>query len=80
MAAIELARKVIVAAIKAVGQALIAISSALLAAFPELQARFQNALRTTGRIEVGSRVVSENRRQPVCGAHSSRCSHGEDVP
>jgi len=47
MAAIELARKVIVAVIKAVGQALIAISNVLLAAFPELKARFQNAIRKT---------------------------------
>lgn len=45
MAAIDLARKVIVAAIKAVGQALIAISNVLLAAFPALKARFQAALR-----------------------------------
>jgi hypothetical protein len=45
MAAIELARKVIVAAIKAVGQALIAISNVLLAALPALKARFQAAIR-----------------------------------
>jgi hypothetical protein len=45
MAAIELARKAIVAAIKLVGEALIAISNVLLAAFPELKAKFQNAIR-----------------------------------
>jgi hypothetical protein len=45
MAAIELARKAITAAIKAVGEALIAISNVLLAAFPELKAKFQNAIR-----------------------------------
>jgi hypothetical protein len=45
MAAIELARKAINAAIKAVGAALLAISDVLLAAFPELKARFQGAIR-----------------------------------
>jgi hypothetical protein len=47
MAAIELARKAIVAAIKAVGAAPIAISNVLLAAFPGLKAKFQNAIRAT---------------------------------
>jgi hypothetical protein len=47
MAAIELARKAINAAIKAIGQALIAISNVLLAAFPDLKARFQSAIRKT---------------------------------
>jgi Domain of unknown function (DUF4157) len=45
MAAIELARKAITAAIKAIGEALIAITDVLLAAFPELKAKFQAAIR-----------------------------------
>jgi hypothetical protein len=45
MAAIELARKAINAAIKAIGTALLALSDVLLAAFPELKARFQGAIR-----------------------------------
>jgi len=47
MAVIELARKVIVGLIKAVGKALLAISDVLLAAFPALKARFQAAIRKT---------------------------------
>jgi hypothetical protein len=45
MAAIELARKAIVAVIEAVGKALLAITDVLLAAFPELKAKFQKAIR-----------------------------------
>lgn len=45
MAAIELARKAIVAVIQAIGKALLAITDVLLAAFPELKAKFQRAIR-----------------------------------
>jgi len=46
MAAIELGRKLITAALTALGEALIAVSNVLLAAFPELKAKFQAAIHT----------------------------------
>jgi hypothetical protein len=57
MAAIDLARKAINATIKAIGQALIALSDVLLAAFPELKARFQGAIRKT----VDKAIVAVNK-------------------
>jgi hypothetical protein len=46
MAAIDLARKAITETIKLVGEAVSAIGGALLAAFPEMKAKFQNAIRS----------------------------------
>lgn len=47
MAAIDLAKKAITAIAKGIGQALLALSDVLLAAFPELKAKFQAAVKAT---------------------------------